>query len=68
MLCKQYGVDDGAVVTPGTFTDDAQKIGGQAGVQLVDGEKLRTIVVSETAKHGGLHVRFVRDEKLSAEP
>ncbi|WP_227353706.1 restriction endonuclease [Haladaptatus salinisoli] len=44
MLCKQYGVDDGAVVTPGMFTDDARKIAEGAGVQLVDGEKLRTIV------------------------
>ncbi|WP_266078324.1 restriction endonuclease [Haladaptatus caseinilyticus] len=44
LLCKQYGVGEGAVVTSGNFTDDAEKIGSQAGVQLVDGEKLRTIV------------------------
>ncbi|KZN25664.1 hypothetical protein A4G99_04195 [Haladaptatus sp. R4] len=43
-ICKQYGVNEGAVVTPGTFTEDAEKIGSQAGIQLVDGEKLRTIV------------------------
>ncbi len=44
MLCQQYSVDEGAVVTAGTFTEDAEKIATQAGVQLVDGEKLRTIV------------------------
>ncbi len=44
MICKKYGVDEGAIVTPGTFSEDAEKIGSQAGVQLVDGEKLRTIV------------------------
>ncbi len=44
MICKQYGVSEGAVVTPGTFSEDAEKTGSQAGVQLVDGEKLRTII------------------------
>ncbi|WP_390184420.1 restriction endonuclease [Haladaptatus pallidirubidus] len=44
MLCKQYGVGEGAVVTPGMFSEDAEKIGAKAGVQLVDGEKLRTII------------------------
>ncbi|MFH5800013.1 restriction endonuclease [Haladaptatus sp. CMAA 1911] len=43
-ICQKYGVDEGAVVTPGTFSEDAEKIGEQTGVQLVDGEKLRTIV------------------------
>ncbi|WP_233274682.1 restriction endonuclease [Haladaptatus cibarius] len=44
MLCKQYGVGEGAVVTSGTFSEDAAKIGSQAGVQVVDGEKLKTII------------------------
>ncbi len=43
-LCKQYDVGEGAVVTSGTFGEDAQKIGKQTGVQLVDSEKLRTII------------------------
>ncbi|WP_458190599.1 restriction endonuclease [Haladaptatus sp. NG-WS-4] len=43
-VCKQYEVEEGAVVTQGTFTDDAEKIASQFGVQLVDGEKLKTII------------------------
>ncbi|WP_423744198.1 restriction endonuclease (plasmid) [Haladaptatus sp. SPP-AMP-3] len=43
-ICKKFGVNEGAVVTPGTFSEDAEKLGSQAAVQLVDGEKLRTIV------------------------
>lgn len=43
-LCQQYGLDEGAVVTAGSFSGDAKRIAGSAGVELVDGEKLRTIV------------------------
>ncbi len=43
-LREQYGLDEGAVVTAGRFTDDAERIADQAGIEHVDGEKLRTIV------------------------
>jgi hypothetical protein len=43
-LREQYGLDEGAVVTAGRFTDDAERIADRAGVELVDGERLRTVV------------------------
>ena len=57
-IAKEYGLDEGAVVTDGTFSDDAERIAEQAGVDLVDGEKLRTIVEARelhdvVEKHGG---------------
>ncbi|WP_327052959.1 restriction endonuclease [Halomicrococcus gelatinilyticus] len=55
---QEYGLDEGAVVTAGQFSDDAERIADQAGVDLVDGEKLRTIVEARelhdlVEKYGG---------------
>ena len=56
-IAKEYGLDEGAVVTGGQFSDDAEQIADQAGIDLVDGEKLRTIVEARelhdlVEKHG----------------
>ena len=46
-LCRENGAKKSAVVSRGTFTDEAAQAARKAGINLLDDEKLETIVESQ---------------------
>ncbi|MFC7082467.1 DUF4352 domain-containing protein [Halorussus caseinilyticus] len=43
-LCQQYEVAEAAIVTAGTFSDDAEKVSQGSGVELLDAEGIAQIL------------------------